>query len=182
MAVLTPTPCSVPSSNTATHLIQIRSCLPHSASSEGSSRTSYLFCLAVINHTLLVVVVVVVGVTTLATREEALKNRHMKAAERWSEHTKRLPSLAVGNHVRIQNQTGLYPTKWDKTGVVIEVCQFDQYVVHIDGSGRMTTRNRKFLRKYLPVQTTPPGLTIDNDLRHLAMLAHRIKQSTSIPA
>ena len=81
---------------------------------------------------------------TLATREAALRNRHMKAAERWSEHTKRLPPLAVGNHVRIQNQTGPYPTKWDKTGVVVEVRQFDQYVIRIDGSGRMTTRNRKF--------------------------------------
>lgn len=97
----------------------------------------------------------------------------MKAAERWSEHTKRLPLLAVGNHVRIQNQTGPYPTKWDKTGVVVEVRQFDQYVIRIDGSGRMTTRNRKFLRKYLPVRTTPPHLTIDDDLRHLAMLPHR---------
>ena len=28
---------------------------------------------------------------TLQKREEALRNRHMKAAERWSEHTKRLP-------------------------------------------------------------------------------------------
>ena len=110
---------------------------------------------------------------TLATREAALRNRHMKAAERWSEHTKRLPPLAVGNHVRIQNQTGPYPTKWDKTGVVVEVRQFDQYVIRIDGSGRMTTRNRKFLRKYLPIRTTPPHLTIDDDLRHLAMLPHR---------
>ena len=93
---------------------------------------------------------------TLATREEALRNRHMKAAERWSEHTKRLPPLAVGDHVRIQNQTGPYPTKWDKTGIVIEVRQFDQYVIRIDGSSRMTTRNRKLMRKYLPVQTMPP--------------------------
>lgn len=100
---------------------------------------------------------------TLATREEALRNRHMKAAERWSEHTKILPPLAVGNHVRIQNQTGPYPTKWDKTGVVIEVRQFDQYVVRVDGSGRMTTRNRKFLKKYIPVQTKPPPTQMTYD-------------------
>ena len=107
----------------------------------------------------------------------------MKAAERWSEHTKRLPPLAVGNHVRIQNQTSPYPSKWDKTGVVVEVRQFDQYVIRIDGSGRMTTRNRKFLRKYFPVQTTPPHLTIDDDLRHLAMLPHRQpKPTASTPA
>lgn len=85
-----------------------------------------------------------------------LRNRHMKAAKRWSEHTKRLSPLAVGDHVRIQNQTGPYPTKWDKTGRVIEVRQFDQYIIRIDGSSRMTTRNRKLMRKYLPVQTMPP--------------------------
>ena len=110
---------------------------------------------------------------TLATREEALRNRHMKAAKRWSEHTKRLPPLAVGNHVRIQNQTGPYAIKWDKTGVVVEVCQCDQYVVHVDGSGRMTICNWKFLRKYIPVQTKAPRLTIDDDLQHLNLLPPR---------
>ena len=42
---------------------------------------------------------------TLAMREQALRNRHMKAAEKWTEHTKRLPPLKVGDKVRIQNQT-----------------------------------------------------------------------------
>jgi hypothetical protein len=71
--------------------------------------------------------------------------------------------------VRIQNQTGPNPTKWDKTGLVVEVRQFDQYVVRVDGSGRVTLRNRKFLRKYIPViprapllmapgPTTPPAV------------------------
>ena len=47
----------------------------------------------------------------------------MKSAERWSEHTRQLPPLVVGDHVRV----GPHPKKWDKTGVVIEVLQFDQY-------------------------------------------------------
>ena len=89
--------------------------------------------------------------STLAAREEALRNRHMRGAERWSEHTKKLPPLVVGDLVRIQNQTGQYPLKWDKTGKVIEVRQYNQYVVKVDGSGRVTLRNRKFLRKYTPV-------------------------------
>ena len=75
----------------------------------------------------------------------------MKAAERWSEHTKSLTPLKVGDMVRIQNQTGNFPTKWDKTGCVVEVRQFDQCVVRVDVSGRVTLRNRKFLRKYVPV-------------------------------
>ena len=101
---------------------------------------------------------------TLAAREEALRNRHMKAVERWSEHTRRLPPLAVGNHVRIQNQTGPHLTKWDKTGIIIKVRQFDQYVVRVDGSGRVTIGNQKYLRKYIPVSQQPPRRTISDDL------------------
>lgn len=88
---------------------------------------------------------------TLKAREEALRNRHMRDHERWSEHSKRLPPLAVGDAVRLQNQVGRHPKKWDKTGQVVEVRQHHQYVIRIDGSGRMTLRNRQFLRKYTPV-------------------------------
>ena len=117
---------------------------------------------------------------TLSARE-ALRNRHMRAAEYWSEHTKRLPALFVGDCVRIQNQTGPQPNKWDKTGSVVEVRQFDQYVVRVDGSGRMTLRNRKFLRKYVPVIPRPPRHTIDEDLlrRNLAMGPHMPAHTTS---
>ena len=87
---------------------------------------------------------------TAANREEALRNRHMKCAERLNEHTRSLPPLIVGDQVRIQNQIGPQPLKWDKTGTVIEVRQHDQYVIRVDGSRRVTIRNRKFLRKYIP--------------------------------
>jgi hypothetical protein len=104
---------------------------------------------------------------TMAAREEALRNRHMKTAERWTEHTKQLSPLAVGNHVRIQNQTGPHPTRWDKTGVIVEVRQFDQYVVRIDGSGRVTLRNRKFLRRYEPVVPQRSTVrTLEEDLHY----------------
>lgn len=104
---------------------------------------------------------------TLSAREDALRNRHMQAAERWSEHTRRLPPLVVGDYVRIQNQVGPHPTKWDKTGVIVEVRQFDQYVVRVDGAGRATLRNRKFLRKYVPFKAQQPQMTILEDLRYI---------------
>ena len=56
---------------------------------------------------------------------------------------------------RVQNLMGPHPLKWDKTGVVVEVRQFDQYVIPVDGSGRVTLRNRKFLRQYVPVYPPP---------------------------
>ena len=102
---------------------------------------------------------------TLTAREEAPRNRHMRAHERWSEHTKRLPPLQVGDHVRIQNQIGNFPKRWDKTGTVIEVRQFDQYAIKMHGSGRVTLRNRKFLRRYLPVITPAKPRSILDDLR-----------------
>ena len=72
--------------------------------------------------------------------------------------------LKIGDRVRIQNQTGPHPLKWDKTGSIIEVRQFDQYLVKVDGSNRTTLRNRKFLRKFNPVQMNPPPRTIKEDL------------------
>lgn len=91
-------------------------------------------------------------------RESALRKRHFRADERLNEHTRILPPLRVGDHVRIQNQVGNDPRKWDKTGVVVEVKQHDQYVIRTDGSGRATLRNRRFLRKfhlYEPAQHSP---------------------------
>ena len=80
----------------------------------------------------------------------------MKDAERLSARTRVLTPLSVGDYVRIQNQTGPHPTKWDKTGIVIEVRKFDQYVVRVDGSGRVTLRKRKFIRAYHPVVPRSP--------------------------
>ena len=97
---------------------------------------------------------------TLLAREEALRNRHQKTCERLTEHTRCLPPLQVGDCVRVQNQTGQHPNKWDKTGVVVEVKQFDQYIIRMDGSGRATLRNRKFLRKYIPVVSREPMINV----------------------
>ncbi|GFO45517.1 transcription factor iiib 90 kda subunit [Plakobranchus ocellatus] len=71
-----------------------------------------------------------------------------------------LPLLAVGDCVRIQNQTGPHPTKWDKTGIVIQVHQFDQYVIRVDGTGKITLRNRKFLHLYHSVIARSPMATL----------------------
>ena len=94
---------------------------------------------------------------TLQKREEALRLRHLKIAERLAVGTRPLPPLKVGDHFRIQNQVGANPRKWDRTGTVIEVKQFDQYGVKVDGSGRVTLRNRKFLRRFIPVMPRIPS-------------------------
>ena len=101
---------------------------------------------------------------TLRAREDAFRKRHIKTHDYWSEHTRQLPALAVGDYVRIQNQTGQHPNKWDRTGTVVEVKQHDQYQVKVDGSGRVTLRNRRFLRKFTPITPPEPPRSIDIDV------------------
>ena len=102
---------------------------------------------------------------SLLARDEALRNRHIVVNhEKWKEHTTLLPPLHIGDQVRIQNQTGPNPNKWDKTGTVIEVHQYYQYSIKVDGSGRIILRNRKFLRKYKPIYDPKPKRTILEDL------------------
>ena len=60
----------------------------------------------------------------------------MRHAERLSAHTQVLP-----------------PTKWDKTGVVIGAHQ-------LDGYGRVTLCNRKFLHHYVPVVSRSPLVSL----------------------
>ena len=60
--------------------------------------------------------------------------------------------------VFIQNQEGNYPCRWDKRGQVIEVKGYDQYIIKVDGSRRLTRRNRKYLRKF--VLYKPDGMNV----------------------
>ena len=80
-------------------------------------------------------------------REQALKQRYIKSVEKLDKNSKLHMPLHIGDKVLVQNQTGRFATKWDKTGRVVDIHQHDQYSVKIDGSGRLTLRNRKFLRK-----------------------------------
>ena len=85
-----------------------------------------------------------------AAKENALRARFVKTSEKLNEHARFLKTISMGDRCFVQNQTGNYPKRWDRTGVVVEVGQHDQYAVKIDGSGRITIRNRRFLRKFEP--------------------------------
>ena len=43
------------------------------------------------------------------------------------------------------------PPQKNRMGRVVEVKQYHQYLRRVDGSGHITMRNRKFLRKFTPV-------------------------------
>ena len=83
-------------------------------------------------------------------KENALRVRYVKTVENLSEHAHPLKPLRHGDQVMLQNQRGRHPKKWDSSGVVVETKPNDQYVVKISGSGRLTLRNRRFLRLFSP--------------------------------
>ena len=95
-------------------------------------------------------------------REQALAQRHLLKHEQLQHGTKQLPPLAIGDHVMIQDQAApKQPGKWTKTGKVVEDQGFDSYLVKVDGSNKVTKRNRRFLRKVVPfihAADNPPEL------------------------
>jgi hypothetical protein len=91
---------------------------------------------------------------TRERRELALAQRYARQEKLLNEHTKELPSLKQGDLVSLQNQHGPRAKKWDKTGLVVETLPHQQYRVRVHGSGRITLRNRQYLRKISPIQST----------------------------
>ena len=93
-------------------------------------------------------------VVTQEYRERTLACKREADAEKWSKKTRDYDIIEVDTPVILQNQTGNNPTKWDKTGVVLENKPHSKVVIRVDGSRRVTTRNRKFVRKLIPDKRT----------------------------
>ena len=102
-----------------------------------------------------------VWVTNREQRELALRHRVSRGGERWSEHTRPLPKLDQGSHVFIQNQSGVGKAikRWDRTGTIIEDEGNDKYMIKVDGSGRVVHRNRRYLRKFKPMEQKSPSVS-----------------------
>ena len=97
---------------------------------------------------------------TAEQREDAHAKRHIKMAEALTAKTKHLLPLAVHDSVSIQDQTGNTPRRWSKTGKIVELLGHDSYLVKVDGSNRVTKRNRQFLRKLSPYKIDTDDFSI----------------------
>ena len=106
--------------------------------------------------------------TAWAEKESALRNRYHRTSESLNEHSRPLPPLAVGDSCYVQNQSGYYPNRWDRSGTVFETLGNDSYLVKIDGTGRLTKRNRRFLRQFVRAS---PSLGAPLQERHSVQLS-----------
>jgi hypothetical protein len=83
-----------------------------------------------------------------SNKEEAIRSRLVRTCEKLNQGSKELAPLREGDTVFIQNQDGNKPLKWDREGTIIHTGDNDQYIVRVHGTGRLTLRNRRFLRKF----------------------------------
>ena len=88
-------------------------------------------------------------------KERALKSRAIRTMESLSQNCRQLKKLEPGSRVFLQNQVGRNANKWERSGTVMEQCDNDMYQVKVDGTGRVTPRNRRFLRAFDPADITP---------------------------
>ena len=89
-------------------------------------------------------------------REAALSSRMIERADASSQSRDPLQPLQPGQHVFIQNGGGRAPTRWDRSGMVVEVLPYRQYRVKYDGSGRLQVRNRQHLKAFIPPSSHNP--------------------------
>ena len=94
-------------------------------------------------------------------REKSLAQEKLRSKTYHDSHQVRsYDPLTVGQNVACQNVRN---KKWDRTGVVIEVSGFRQYRVKINGSGRISLRNRIHLKPLLHIKPHLPIL-LNGDL------------------
>jgi hypothetical protein len=84
-------------------------------------------------------------------RERTLATKRELDNKTWNQRTRELDELEGGTAVAIQNQTGNNPTKWDKTGIVLENKTNSKVMIRVDGSRRVAMRNIRFVRQFDPV-------------------------------
>ena len=99
---------------------------------------------------------------TREMREQALAVKFAQVEKTLGGGARNLPDLKVGDMVQIQNQHGNNPKRWCKSGKIVERLEFNQYLVKVDGGGRLTRRNRRFLKKIVST-LADKELVVEND-------------------
>ena len=92
---------------------------------------------------------------TLRERETQMAETHQELINKRG-NSRVLPKISAGARVMVQNQLD---NRWDKSGTIMETLDHRQYTVKMDGSGRLTRRNRKHLKviSERPITTTVPN-------------------------
>ena len=103
-------------------------------------------------------------------RENAFRRRNESLTRSYNHSTRPLPVIPTGTYVLIQDND--HRKRWNKCGTVVDRND-RKYFIRVQGSGRVITRNRKFIKEapvdnqsemFLPSSSSPnAGGGDDND-------------------
>ena len=77
------------------------------------------------------------------TREDAFRNRNSKMIKRYNQGTRSHMPISIGTAVLIQDTKAR--GKWNRSGTVVDHIN-RKYFIRMHGSGRIVTRNRRFIK------------------------------------
>ena len=98
-------------------------------------------------------------------KEAVMQGRYPKDFEVSPGVTPHLKPLKVYTKVFTRSRTVKAPLRWDRTGAVREFLPSDQHIVTVHGAGRISRRNRKFLRADVPaMEEKGSRLPYDQDI------------------
>ena len=115
----------------------------------------------------------------LRQREVKLAEAHKEVVRKRGEH-RTLQPISTGRRVWVQNQMSL---KWDRSGTITETLGNRQYTVKLDGSCRLSRRNRKHLKVIIvsPTTTATQGATNGTAAAPHTQQVHRPQRRTKQP-
>ena len=117
----------------------------------------------------------------LQERELAMAANQQATKQQYDQTAKGLKELVVGDIVACQN---VRTRKWDRCGLITELKGHRQYSVRMDGSGRLTIRNRRHLHRMIQdfgqVMADTPGCTtaVDSDVGEAHPALHRVSEES----
>ena len=97
-------------------------------------------------------------ILTAEEREKAFAKRNQTIKNDYNQHSRLLSPISTQTAVRIQEKG-----KWTKSGRVVETLPNRQYRIRMDGSGRVTLRNRRFLKPIQTLQNIIPSALQHNE-------------------
>ena len=80
-------------------------------------------------------------------RESLYAKRNKVVEQEYNRKSHSLPPLSIGTQVLVQKSK-----KWSDQGVIVEVMPHRQYRIRMLGSGRITLRNRRYLKPCISIQ------------------------------
>ena len=98
-------------------------------------------------------------------REEAFAERNRSLISKYNRSTRELPVLGNGTDVSIQDSDR--DKRWSRFGVIVDRCD-RKYLIRMHGSGRVVSRNRRFIKPVVfhndDIQSTNDSCSVDGDM------------------